>query len=161
MILITPIPLKAPDALLTEYVGTRKELIAGSIATRDMFPAGRKLKASGGSPAINDYWNNVRIRGGRFRLRMWRPKDCRPAEPVPHRTENEADFREDAMRLSEALLNTLTQGAPDSAYRYDTQSLQAIRTHAHRLLEAVASSRVVKATENIKCGEVVHLDEWR
>ncbi|HJX17778.1 MAG TPA: hypothetical protein VJ437_06230 [Acidiferrobacterales bacterium] len=65
------------------------------------------------------------------------------------------------MRLSEALLNTLTQGAPDSAYRYDTQSLQAIRTHAHRLLEAVASSRVVKATENIKCGEVVHLDEWR
>jgi hypothetical protein len=157
MILITPIPLKAPDTLLTEYVGTREELLAEHIATPEMFPAEQKIKAYGGGDTSRDHWIMERIRGGRFRLRMWRPKDYAPAMPTPHRTENEAEFREDAVRLSETLLNMLTQGAPDNPYRYDTQSLQAIRTHAHRLLEAVANGRIVKVTENIKRREVVHL----
>lgn len=161
MILVKQIHVKDPNTSLTEYTGLREEMVASNVATDAMFPNGRKNKAYGGGDTSRDHWIMGRIRGGKFRLRMWRSKDNTPAEPAPYRTESETDFRESAVCLSESLVNTLTQGTPDSAYCYDTQSLRAIRTHAHRLLEAVANGRIMKAAEDIKCGEVVYLDQWR
>ena len=159
MILITPIHVENELLQITEYVGARDELMAEGMATEAMFPAGRKLTASG-SFTDDHHWAIRRIRGGKFRMRVWRPKDDKPAEPAPHRAENEAAFRESVMCFSGAFVETfLDHTVQDDAYRYDAESLQAIRLHAHRLLEAVAKGRVVKVAASR--GEVVRLDQWR
>ena len=159
MILITPIPMEDQRIQVTEYVGARDDLVAEGMATEAMFPAGRKFKTWGGSTIFNQ-WDITRIRGGKFRLKIWRPKDDKPAEPMPHRAENEAVFREEALLCSGAVLKTLIeQIAQDDAYRYDAESLREIRLHAHRLLEAIAKGRVVKVAASR--GEVVSLDQWR
>lgn len=159
MILITPIHVENELIQVTEYVGARDELMAEGMVTEAMFPAGRKLMASG-SFTDDHHWTIRRIRGGRFRLRVWRPKDDKPAEPMPHRSENEAAFRESVVCFSGAFVETFLQHiVQDGAYRYDAESLWAIRLHAHRLLEAIAKGRVVKVAASR--GEVVRLDRWR
>ena len=163
MILITPIHVENELLQITEYIGARDELMAEGMATEAMFPAGRKRTASG-SFTDDHHWAIRRISGGRFRMRVWRPKDDKPAEPMPHRAENEAVFRDEALLCSGAFLETLIKHTfQDDAYRYDVESLQAIRLHAHRLLEAIATGRVVKVAEKVAVphGKVVHLDQWR
>jgi hypothetical protein len=159
MILIKPIHIENELIQLTEYVGARDELMAEGMATEAMFPVGRKLTALG-SFTDDHHWAIRRIRGGKFRMRVWRPKDDKPDEPTPRRAENEAVFREEAMLCSGAVLKTLIeQIAQDDAYRYDAESLRAIRLHAHRLLEAVEKGRIVKVAASR--GKVVRLDQWR
>ena len=159
MILIMPIHIENELIQLTEYVGARDELMAEGMATETMFPADRKRKTFGNFTE-DHHWSIRRIRGGKFRMRVWRPKDDRPAEPAPHRAENEAAFREEALLCSGAFLETLIKHTfQDDAYRYDAESLQAIRLHAHRLLEVITTGRVVKVAASR--GEVVRLDQWR
>ena len=42
----------------------------------------------GTEEAENNHWIIRRIRGGSFRMRVWRSKDDRLEEPTPHRAEN-------------------------------------------------------------------------
>ena len=161
MLLIRPIPVKAPDTRLTEYIGTHDELIAQHVATLDMFPAGRKLKASGDGRSNNDHWDLVRIRGGQFRLRVWR-------SVVPVLTDNartsrndESDLRGDSLWLARGMVDALIRMDRGSRQQYDASSMREIRKHAYRLVTAIESGRIETAVTERPSADVVRLDQWR
>jgi hypothetical protein len=71
----------------TEYTGTREDLIAGGIATPDMFPKGRKQVSSHFGETLTENWIVSRLREERFIVTLMHDRDVgrdpsRPWNPV-------------------------------------------------------------------------------
>lgn len=168
MMLIKPVPLDNDGLSLTEYTGSKADLIASGVAREDMFPIGRKrvLNQRYGNADFKDYhvWSTRRVKGGLFKVKVWRIKEREQPRPAPWK--DEADFRQGVLETAEIMLATLVSQASGElekknsgtiSYRYSLASLQRLAELSEEIAGLLGGGEI----EHMRSGKVVHLDRWR
>jgi len=163
MMFIRPVPITLGALSLTEYTGSKSELISSGIAIEDMFPSGRKRNRYSASEAgFNDYhaWATHRINGGKFKVKVWRRKERQLSKPEPWK--NEADFRQHVISLAESMseaLIDLANGETDKhhekgtiSYRYNKASLQQLAKLSEEISRILSGGEI----EHARPGKVIH-----